>query len=75
MDPGRVPGGWWFRVTAGGRVWDEHGLGSADDGAEVDRAVADAGRALELAERYGEARVYVYDGDTGECVHTIVVER
>jgi hypothetical protein len=75
MDPGQAPGGFVFRLTAGGRVWREHGLTPADDGAEIERAQADALAALELAARFGEARVFVYDGDTGECVNTVVVER
>jgi hypothetical protein len=74
IDPGRAPGGLVFRLTAGGRVWSEHGTtpGSATDTPE--QAEADALQALELAERFGESRLFVYDGDTGECVTTMVTQ-
>jgi hypothetical protein len=76
IDPGRAPGGLVFRLTAGGRVWVEYGITAEDHGAEVERdAERDALQAVELAERFGESRLFVYDGDTGECVSTAVTER
>jgi hypothetical protein len=75
IDPGRAPGGLVFRLTAGGRVWREYGITAEDHEAEVEReAEADGLYAVELAERFGESRLFVYDGDTGECVTTAVTQ-
>lgn len=70
---GQAPGGLWFRITAGGRIWREYGIPEADDLLTLNtKAVADAELSVALAGRFGESRLFVYDGDSGECVQTVV---
>jgi hypothetical protein len=64
--PGRNPGGLWVRITGGATVMSEHCL-------VVDDAEKDQGIASLVAAAVGESRVYIYDGDTGVCVNTIIV--
>jgi hypothetical protein len=75
IDPGQAPGGLVFRLTADGRVWREYGITPDTDTHTPEQAEADALQAIELADRYGESRLYIYDGDTGECVSTAITER
>jgi hypothetical protein len=75
IEPDREPGGLVFRLTAGGRVFVEYGIGPGSDPDATERdAERDALEAVELAARFGESRLFVYDGDTGECVTTLVTE-
>jgi len=71
--PNTAPGGLVFRISAGGLVHMERSLAP---GAPPDllaaEAAADGAYALRLADRYGEARLHIYDGDTGECISTLV---
>lgn len=73
IDPGVAPGGMVFRLTAGGEVWEEHAATPGSRALLDAWARADGIEAAELAKQYGEARLFVYDGDTGACVLTMVV--
>lgn len=67
---GLVPGGVYARVAVvGGPLLAEHAVTVVDDGAR-DAEIAGAWLA---GHPDGEVHVYLYDGDTGECVHTLVV--
>ena len=71
VQPGLNPGGLWMRTCAGDELIDEHAL-SLDD-ALPELAEADAERAREAAAAHGgEARTYLYDGDSGACVVTLI---
>jgi hypothetical protein len=70
--PRRAPGGLWARVTAGRRILDEHAL--EDPGSVEAQAVLDATLSSTAIDAGAdEVRVFFYDGDTGECVGTLVV--
>lgn len=74
IKPGMAPGGLVFRVTrADGVVLSEEGVAVLYRG--VVEAVAD--RQGELAAAHARpgapSYVHVYDGDSGECVQTVVV--
>jgi hypothetical protein len=71
IPPGTAPGGLVFRLTAAGRRFAEHPITDPDTIAEI--AAGDGALARYLVDVYGEARNYVYDGDTGECVLTVIV--
>lgn len=68
---GTSPGALWVRICAGDELVDQHPL---DDAALTEAlALNDVDVAMAAADRHGEARVYIYDGDSGECVKTIIV--
>lgn len=72
IPPGSAPGGLVFRVTAAGHIWRDRPITAP--GPELEAwAEADAQLAIDLAEQYGEARQFIYDGDSGECVSTVIV--
>lgn len=68
VDPGINPGGLWVRICAGDELVTEHPLGCASDEA----GAQDALLALDAAKRHGEARTFLYDGDSGVCFGTLV---
>jgi len=71
IPPGMAPGGLVFRLTAAGRIFAEHPVAELEG---IDKlAEADGDLANYLVELYGQAVNYVYDGDTGECVQTVIV--
>jgi hypothetical protein len=70
--PARLnPGGLWVRQCSEYRLIAEHPLGfgelTSEQSGEIDRARAD-----ELAEIGLVAFTYIYDGDSGECLATLV---
>jgi hypothetical protein len=69
--PGLNPGALWVRVTAGGRILTEHGLDAFNVDAAPEFDAGYSGAALEAGAP--ESRVFVYDGDTGECLATLIV--
>ena len=74
FDLGMAPGGLVFRLTAAGRIFAEHPIAEDHGLKGIDQlAIADAELANYLVERFGEARNFIYDGDSGECVHTVIV--
>lgn len=70
IEPGRNPGGLWMRTCAGNELIAEHGLAMTDAIPEL--AEDDAAVASEAAATHGEARTYVYDGDSGACIITLI---
>lgn len=78
VDAGLNPGALWVRICAGDELVAEHALGDYRSGSLDDvepLGKADVDTAHEAAERHGEARVFIYDGDSGECATTIIVRR
>lgn len=67
--PGLNPGGLWMRTCAGEELIAEHAV---DGQAVAELAEDDARAAREAATSHGEARTYLYDGDTGVCIATII---
>jgi hypothetical protein len=80
--PDTAPGGLVFVVSAGGYVWSERRWSAADataptagpGGLEV-AAAADGELCRTVADRFGEACLTVYDGDTGELFARYTVHR
>jgi hypothetical protein len=72
IPPNTSPGGFYVRiVTASGHLLDEHPIGP-DDAGPLGLRDADIFDRW-LAEHPGDtAYVYIYDGDTGTCVKTVV---
>jgi hypothetical protein len=66
--PGLAPRGIFVRICAGDRLLAAHSLLAGDD------ALAAALRDAEIvnASAAEEVRSYFYDGDTGECLCTII---
>lgn len=78
VDAGLNPGALWVRICAGDELVAEHPLG--DSAAGTFEGIEDVGEAdVEAAEKaaaeHGEARAFIYDGDSGVCVTTIIVRR
>jgi hypothetical protein len=79
VDAGLNPGALWVRICAGDELVDEHPLGNSAserpfEGIE-DVGEADVEAAEKAALEHGEARAFIYDGDSGACVTTIIVRR
>lgn len=72
--PGLNPGGLWVRICAGDELIAEHPLGQAGIPAEFTAldGQRDGLLACKAADRFGESRTYVYDGNSGACVATVI---
>lgn len=68
------PGGLWVRICAGDELIAEHPLGR--EGIPPEFTALDGQRdgllACKAADRFGESRTYVYDGNSGACVATVI---
>lgn len=67
VQPGMAPGSRWVRICAGDELIAEHAI---DDPSFADR---DASIATDASILHGESRTYIYDGDSGACLKTIIV--
>lgn len=65
--PGRAPGGVWIRVCTLERLLSEYA--ATDPETIAASAALDGSLALEQNETVW---VYFYDGDTGECMRTLI---
>lgn len=77
VDAGLNPGALWVRICAGDELVAEHALGDPASGFEgiEDVGELDVEAAEKAAAEHGEARAFIYDGDSGACVTTIIVRR
>lgn len=65
---GLAPGRLWVRVCTADELLTEHGLEWGDLEGELDGRLA-----RDHADRGERVWCYVYDGDSGECVATLIV--
>jgi hypothetical protein len=68
VEPGKVPGGIWVRVCTRNRLLTEYGLTNP----ETADASGEADAELILANDERPVWTYFYDGDSGECLRTII---
>ncbi len=73
IEPNKNPGGVWARLCASDRVIHEAALNDVSGGAAAGAGFADLAR--QGAGHDETVWLYMYDGDTGECLNTIIVER
>lgn len=69
--PNLAPGALWVRLCTRHRLITEHALDAMPDKV----GEIDAGLANREATRGGIVWLYIYDGDTGECVCTLVTAK
>lgn len=70
--PGMNPGGLWIRLCTARELLDEHALNNR--AVECEAALDGELAGLYAAERGETVWCYVYDGDSGTCMATILTE-
>jgi len=71
--PGIAPGGVWVRICTRDALLDEYAIPSIESAGQ--QAASDAARALPYLKLGETIRNYFYDGDSGECLCTLITER
>jgi hypothetical protein len=73
VGPGLAPGGLWLRLCTEDRIVFERAILETDPAAAF--AAADAELTSEQVRPGERAWLYFYDGDSGECMGTLIMRR